>query len=232
MKNILRKFIPSWFLLKYHYLKNKLEFVPHDERVDFDIRTINDGHFSVTYRGISMIRCPFDYVIYQMLVYELRPDLVIEIGTNVGGTTLYLADLMDKIGHGTIHSIDIDKHSAEVVAKHPRIKLFFDGWQKYDLNQIKNFNKILIIEDSSHTYENTLAVMEKFSKIVSVDSYFIIEDGIVNKLGRGKGFNGGPLRAIREFLTHNKNYIVDRKYCDMFGKNATFNVNGYLKRIK
>ena len=68
--------------------------------------------------------------------------------------------------------------------------------------------------------------------MVSKDSYFIIEDGIINKLGLEKEYEGGPLKAIREFLPSHSEYIVDRKWCDMFGKNATFNVNGYLKKIR
>lgn len=212
-------------------LLGKLYNIPEDERVGFDSRTISDGHFGVTYRGISAIRCPFDYVIYQMIISEIQPDLVIEIGTKYGGGALYLADLMDIIGHGTIHTIDIVQKAEDIVAKHPRIKLFTNGWANYDLEETRGFSKILVIEDASHIYEDTLAALCKFSPVVSVGSYLIVEDGIVNELGREKEFHGGPLRAIREFLVEHKNFKVDRTYCDMFGKNATFNVNGYIKRL-
>jgi len=67
---------------------------------------------------------------------------------------------------------------------------------------------------------------------VSLNSYFVIEDGIINALKMQKNFNGGPLKAINKFLIENNNFIIDRKYCDFFGKNATFNVDGFLKRIK
>ncbi len=232
MKNFIGKHLPRPLLRIAYAILNSLKYVPESERVHFNVRTLNAGHYSVKYRNIPMIRCPFDYVIYQMIISELKPDLIIEIGTNVGGTTLYLADLLDKIGHGTIHSIDIDKHSDPEIAKHPRIKLFFEGWEKYDITIAKTFKKVLTIEDSSHTYENTLAAMKKFWPLVSIGSYFIIEDGIVSRLGRDKGFHGGPLRAIREFLSNNDHFTVDRQYCDMFGQNATWNVNGYLKRTK
>ena len=90
---------------------------------------------------------------------------------------------------------------------------------------------ILVIEDGSHLYEDTLAALQKFSSFVSKGSYFIVEDGIVTELGMKKKFNGGPQKATREFLKANNNFIIDRKWCDFFGPNATFNVNGYLKRI-
>lgn len=236
MKKLLRKIVPAPVRAGYHatrkYFTEKSRNVPTDEQVLINTKTIYDGHFNVTYRGISAIRCPFDYVIYQIILSDLKPDLVIEIGTHVGGTALYLADLMNSIGTGTIHSIDIENHSDPKVSAHPRIKLFFEGWAGYDLENTKGFGRILVIDDASHIYEDTLGALKKFSPLVSVGSYYIVEDGIVSELERDGGvLNGGPLRAIREFLPAHRSFTVDRKYCDMFGKNATSNVNGYLKRI-
>ena len=158
--------------------------------------------------------------------------MVIEIGTNKGGGALYLADLMDILGHGMVHTIDIEKNSDELVANHPRIKLFIQGWENYDLNEAKKFSKILVIDDGSHVAESTLGAMKKFSPLVSVGSYLIVEDGIINAKKQSYVFNGGPIKAIREFLKTSQNFEVDRKWCDFFGKNATFNINGYLKRVK
>jgi len=239
IKEKIKKHIPKK-VLKLYYSSSKnakktyrrLVTTPKDERVHFNLETIYDGHFSTTYRGISAIRCPFDYVMYQMIISSVKPDLIIEIGTNYGGSTLYMADLLNAMGHGMIHSMDIEKKTGDLVEKHPRIKLFTDGWENYDLSLAKGFSKILVIDDASHMYEDTLGAIQKFYPLVSIGSYFIVEDGIVNELGREKGFHGGPLRAIREFLLENKNFSIDRTYCDMFGKNATFNVNGYLKRMK
>ncbi len=197
----------------------------------FNIKTIYGGHYRATYRGIEAFRCPFDYVIYQMLICEVKPDLIIEVGTYAGGGALYLADLLNNIGHGMVHTIDIEKKSAEIVSRHPRIALFTDGWKAYDLAAARIFPKILVIEDSTHMYENTLGVLRKFSPLVTPGSYFIVEDGVVSALGLGKKHNGGPLRAIREFLASDNSFEIDRRWCDFFGKNATFNPNGYLRKI-
>jgi cephalosporin hydroxylase len=216
----------------YKIFKRKVTPIPFSEKVKFDSRTINEGHFLVTYRGVSMVRCPFDYVMYQMIINEIQPDLVIEIGTNHGGTSLYIADIMDTIGHGMVHTIDIVERADKKVANNPRIKLFTSGWQNYNLNEAASYKKVMVIEDGSHMYEDCIGALNKFANIVSLGSYYIVEDGIVSSHNRDEGFHGGPLRAIREFFESNSDYTVDRKYCDMFGKNATFNVNGYLKRIK
>lgn len=202
------------------------------ERVKLDINSIYQGHHKTTYKGVKAIRCPFDYLIYQMILFEIKPDLVIEVGTNKGGGALYIADILELIGKGMVHTIDIVDDVDPLVKSHERINFFFDGWEAYDLNLVKDYKKILLIEDASHKYEDTIGIINKFNDVVSVDSYMIIEDGIVNELGMEHLYNGGPLKAIREFLSKNDSFTIDRKWCDMFGINATFNVNGYLKKIK
>lgn len=209
----------------------KINRIPKDEEVKISVQSIYEGHHQVTYKGIKAIRCPFDYVIYQMIINEVKPDLVIEVGTNIGGGALYIADLLDMNGKGVLHTIDIVDIVDPRVKEHNRIKFFTKGWEDYNLELTQGFEKILIIEDASHYYEDTIGILNKFYSLVSLDSYFIIEDGIINELGFENGYNGGPLKALREFLPNHPEFIVDRKWCDMFGKNATFNVNGYLKRI-
>lgn len=214
-------------------LRNSYAGMRRKQRVGgFDILDVYDGHFKVTYRGVPALKCPFDYVLYQMVVCELKPDLVIEIGTSEGGTALYIADLMDTIRHGTIHTIDIDNRVSQLTSRHSRVKIFQDGWKGYDLENAKGFPKIMIIDDASHTYTDVLESMRKFSPLVSLGSYFIVEDGIVTRIERDKALEGGPLKAIYEFLKTNRNFEIDRNYCDFFGENATFNPDGYLKRIR
>src|SRR5689334_23622750 len=77
------------------------------EHSAFDLGTIYEGHHNVTYRGVKAVRCPFDYVLYQMMINEVKPDLIIEIGTHRGGGSLYLADILATIGDGIVHTIDI-----------------------------------------------------------------------------------------------------------------------------
>lgn len=193
--------------------------------------SIYRGHHKVKYRGVEAIKAPFDYVIYQMILFEVKPDLIIEIGSKKGGSALYLADLLVLLGKGIVHTIDLTDEIDDTVKSHPKIHSFIDGWEKYDLKNARGFQKILIIEDSLHTYECTLGALNKFKDLVTPGSYFIIEDGIIDELKLNLDFyKGGPLKAIHEFLLENKDFSIDRRWCDMFGINATFNVNGYLKK--
>lgn len=216
----------------YYKIRNLFRGIPKDEQVFFNSSTIYYGHQNITYKGVKSIRCPFDYVIYQMIIHEVKPDLIIEIGTNNGGSAIYLSDLMDNFNiDGEIHSIDVNNGAYENVKSYDRIRLFVEGWENYDLDLTKKFKRILVIEDAAHTYSCTIGAIEKFAPVVSTGSYLIVEDGIVSDLGTSKDFDGGPLRALREFLPKHPEFVVDRKWCDMFGKNATFNVNGYLKKV-
>lgn len=200
------------------------------KEISYSLKGIYNGHHQITYRGVPCIKCPFDYVTYQMILDEVKPDLIIEIGTNKGGSALYLADLMGIMGNGQIHSIDIQDEAFDLVRKHPRIKLFLEGWEKYDLELAKNFETILVIEDSSHVYENTLQAIQKFAPLVSPDSYLIVEDGIIDAMGWAKSYGGGPVKAINEFLEKNKDFQQVEKRENFYGKNSTFNTKGFLRR--
>lgn len=199
---------------------------------NYKLQDIYRGHHQVTYKGVTAIKSPFDYVLYQMLIFNLKPNLILEIGTNKGGSTLYLADLLEMNGSGMIHTIDLpSNHEDQLLHNHLRIRVFKEGFEQYDTGLLKNAGTILVIEDGSHQYSDSLACLEKFGPFVSKDSYYIVEDGIVNELGMEKEFNGGPGKAIHEYLPLHPEFIIDRRYCDFFGKNATFNTNGYLKKI-
>lgn len=214
-------------------IQQLFRIIPKAEKVVLSLEGLNKGHHQVTYKGIKAIRCPFDYVIYQMLIGEVRPDLIIEIGSHQGGGAMYLSDLMKAYNiDGEIHTIDITDDASKNLVSYSNVKFFNNGAENYDLDITKNFKRILVIEDAAHTYECSKAAIDKFASVVSVGSYLIVEDGIVNELGIEKEYGGGPLKAIREFLPAHPEFVVDRRWCDMFGTNATFNVNGYLRKTK
>jgi cephalosporin hydroxylase len=205
--------------------------------INFDLLSVygdpsyRTGHFGIKYREIPCVKCPFDYVLYQMLINSVKPDLIIEIGTYKGGSALYYSDLLNLLGGvREVHTIDIESNvDSDLIKNNNNIKLFTEGYQNYDINLISNFSNVMIIDDGSHTYNDVLNSLNKFSKYVSSGSYFIVEDGVITDLGLDQNFNGGPMRAIDEFLTNN-DFTIDRSYCDFFGKNATFNPNGFLKK--
>lgn len=198
-----------------------------------DLKSIELGHLKTKYRGIDMHKCPFDITIYQMIINEIKPDLIIEIGTFKGGGALYFADLLEIIGNGEVHTINIiDDVDDPQVINNSRIKRFTEGYQNYDINLTKGFEKILIIDDGSHKSLDVLNAFNKFKSLVTNGSYYIIEDGVLSELGYGSTYDGGPLKVMNDIIKNNNDFIVDRHWCDFFGKNATFNPDGFLRKIK
>lgn len=199
------------------------------------LKKMQEESFKSTYFGIPTIKSPLDFWIYMEIIHEIRPDVIIEIGNFKGGHALALAHALDNIGNGRIIGIDINHDDvSSVVKKHLRVQLMTgDACKSFPKvkSSIKEGEKVLIIEDSSHTYENTLDVLRTYNSLVTKGSYFIVEDGIIN---HGVDFphefkSGGPYEAIETFMKENDSFIIDRSKERFI---ITWNPKGYLKKIK
>jgi len=183
-----------------------------------------------TYFGVQAVKSPIDFWVYQEIIYQTQPDFIVEIGNNRGGGTLALAHLCDLIGKGMIIGCDIThKELHSKVREHPRIKLI-EGDACESFEAVRNLTgdnaDTLIIEDSAHTYENTLAVLRTYSVLVKPGGYFIVEDGICHH-GLSVGPNPGPFEAIEDFLAENDQFEADRSKESFL---ITWNPKGYLRR--
>jgi len=199
-------------------------------------QSIQRGTLDYTYKGIPCLKDPFDFALYQKLLWQLKPKTIIEIGSYSGGSALWLADLLLSWKFKTkIYSFDI---TPPRINKIPRNLKFLqaDIYKLQDSglsNILKNApHPILIIEDGPHTYEGSLKTLNFVNKYMHSGDYIIIEDGSVFDL-RLITYEDGPNRAIRNFLTNNhEDYEIDVEYCDYYGHNVTWNTNGYLKCVK
>jgi cephalosporin hydroxylase len=182
-----------------------------------------------TYFGVRAMKCPLDHWMYQEIVFETRPDVIVEIGTANGGGLLGLAHFCDLMNYGRVIGIDISlKGVAQVVRNHPRVTLIESDACKA-LPQVASLiqpgERVMVIEDSSHTYKNTLAVLRTYSPIVSPGCYFVVEDSICHH-GVNVGPNPGPYEAIETFMKETDRFAIDRSR-EAFG--ITWNPKGYLK---
>src|SRR5262245_46948389 len=183
------------------------------------------------YHGIPTLKSPLDFWIYQEILWETRPEFIIEIGNFHGGSALALAHACDALGQGQIIGIDTIDHRIDPrVRAHSRITLLTgDACEVYPAveRMLGSNRKVMVIEDSAHTYENTLSVLETYSRLVGTGMYFIVEDGICHH-GLEVGPKPGPYEAVETFVESNKDFVVDRSkegYC------VTWNPKGYLKRV-
>jgi cephalosporin hydroxylase len=210
------------------YMEDSLEMPLKDLlRIMQDVITSKTQYF-----GIPTQKIPTDLWVYQEIIYKIKPDVLIEIGNFAGGSTLALAHILDNLNHGRIIAIDIDQSKIPVIVKeHPRITLIAgDACGSFEKVRglIASKEKVLIIEDSSHEYENTLNVLRKYNTLVNTGSYFIVEDGICHH-GLDVGPNPGPYEAVEQFVKENDAFEIDRSK-EMFF--ITWNPKGFLKRIK
>lgn len=185
-----------------------------------------------TYFGVRAAKSPLDFWVYQEILYEMKPDVIIEIGNLYGGSTLALAHFCDLLGNGRVMGLDIDHSKIHTsVRNHQRITLMEgDACELYTTVSalIKKEESVLVIEDSSHTYENTLNVLRKYSQLTKPGHYFIVEDSICHH-GLTVGPSPGPFEAVETFVKENSNFTIDRTKEDFF---ITWNPKGYLKRVK
>lgn len=182
------------------------------------------------YFGVKALKNPLDFWIYQEVIHEMQPDVIVEIGNNWGGSTLALAHLLDLHGHGRVIGVDIDhsKIPAEV-REHPRITLIEGDAVSccgVVAAQIEPEHRVLVIEDSSHTFENTLAVLREYSGFTRPGDYFIVEDSICHH-GLEVGPTPGPYEAIEAFIEENAQFEIDRSRESFL---LTWNPKGFLRR--
>lgn len=182
--------------------------------------------------GTQVFKNPFDLWIYQEIIYEVQPDIIIEIGSGKGGTTLYFANLLDCIGKGIVISIDCDRTNYKI--KHKKIiEIIGNSSSPEIIKRISELCRdkiVLVNQDSNHNREQVLEDLRNYSKFVSLGSYFIVEDGLVDLFEEPirAGIKEGPLVAIEEFLKINHDFVIDKERERYI---LTYNPSGFLKRI-
>ena len=185
-----------------------------------------------TYHGIPTLKSPLDFWVYQEIIHALQPDVIVEIGNHCGGSTLALAHQCDLIGRGRVIGLDISHARIHEKTKaHPRVQLIEGdacAMAGHVRAQVPDDACVLVIEDSAHTFDNTLKVLRAFAGLVNVGSYFIVEDSICHH-GLAVGPDPGPYEAIEAFIGENADFEIDRSRESFL---ITWNPKGYLKRVR
>jgi len=208
---------------------------------------LTDAWAQTHWREVPCYKNPCDLLIYQEIITEHKPDIIIECGTFFGGTALFLADVCELLDNGLVATIDIvqdiQPHLHKMLRKpfhrirpeHDRI-LYIIGRSDTDpkvlefLTQyITPDTKVMVILDSEHSYEHVKKQLEIYSPLVTEGQYLIVEDTNVGWLIKPEQ-KPGPLPAVREFLSEHSDFYIDyEKERHML----TMNPCGYLrKRIK
>jgi cephalosporin hydroxylase len=186
--------------------------------------------FMGTWLGVPLIKCPFDLWIYQEILHQVRPDVIVETGTYRGGSALYLAGICDLLDHGRVITIDVTL--ADALPVHPRVTFLHGSsvgdaiWREL-ASRIQPGERVLVILDSDHSRHHVLAELERYHALVSDGSYLIVEDTMINDRATDPGMGPGPLEALEEFLPAHPELRIDRSRERLL---LSFNASGYLRK--
>ena len=180
--------------------------------------------------GHHALKCPLDLWVYQEILHEVRPGLVIETGTYRGGSALFLASICDLLGRGQVLSVDSAKQKGR--PRHKRITyLTGSSTSEQILRQVRRRargkKRVLVILDSGHGEAHVLAEMRAYAPLVTPGSYLIVEDTNLNGHPVEPGHGPGPAEAVAAFLAENDGFARDESREKFL---LTFNPGGYLKK--
>jgi cephalosporin hydroxylase len=182
--------------------------------------------------GTLVQQLPLDLWSFQEIVYETRPDVLVEAGTFHGGSALYYASIFDFLGHGRVITIDIEAQPD--VPKHPRITYILgsstspETFRKVQ-GHIQPGEKVMVILDSDHHAPHVLNELNLYHPLVSPGCYVIVQDTHFNNHPILPHFGPGPYEAVQEFLKTGPPFVADRSREKFL---MSFNYGGFLKRVR
>jgi cephalosporin hydroxylase len=202
--------------------------------------------YNFTWMGRPVIQYPQDMIALQEIIWNVKPDCIIEAGIAHGGSIIFSASLLELLGgDGIVIALDIDirKHNRAEIEKHPMFRriTMIEGSSVDEriAAQVRtlaaNRSRIMVILDSDHTHEHVLRELKLYAPLVTAGSYCVVFDGIIEDMPDGFysdrrwGPGNNPKTAVREFLKTNANFTIDTELEAKLVVTAA--PSGYLKRI-
>jgi cephalosporin hydroxylase len=182
--------------------------------------------------GVSLLKGPWDLWVYQEILSETKPDILVEAGTYLGGSAYYFASIFDLMKHGRVVTIDIVDFPGK--PKHDRISYLLGSSTSPEIlnsvrQAIKPGDRVMVVLDSDHHKTHVLNELRLYSGLVTVGDYLVVEDTNINGHPVYPGFGPGPMEALQEFLHENNSFVSD-KTRERYG--VSYYPDGWLKRIR
>jgi cephalosporin hydroxylase len=196
-----------------------------------DVFYASDAWTKARWLGAQALKNPLDLWIYQEIVADTRPALIVETGTWRGGSALYLASVCDLLGEGEIVSIDIEPMRDDY-PQHPRIT-YLAGRSSTDPDVVAEVRaraagrRTLIVLDSDHSQAHVEAELDAYAPLVPVGCYLVAEDSNIGRIR--EDLLPGPFEAVHAFLSRTDEFEIDREREKFL---LTFNPSGYLRRVR
>lgn len=184
------------------------------------------------WRGRPIQKCPMDLFIYQEILYETRPEFVIETGSYWGGSACFLRDMLLLLGVGA-KVVTIDIRPPDPASHVSGIEYVKSSSIEPDIvarmTRESRGKKTMVILDSDHSCAHVRRELELYAPMVSPGQYLIVEDTNVNGHPVLPGYGAGPMEATDEFLAHHPEFERDPSREKLM---LTQNPGGYLRRLE
>lgn len=202
---------------------------------DFFLK-FNSKTCNCKYKDVPMLKNPLDLFVYEKLINDIKPTVVLEIGCFYGGSVLRFSDIFKLLNiPGRVIGVDVgvnEKPCADNIVWIIR-DARSDAIIKKVCGSITPIDVVMIIEDASHEASDSLLFLNSYSDLVTVGSYYIVEDTCIDYVKDlvPEWQLMGPLSAVHKFIKTEKgsNFVIDRSKETYI---ITNNPMGYLKRIK
>lgn len=206
--------------------------------------------YNFAWMGRPIIQYPQDMIAMQELIWEVKPDLIIETGIAHGGSLIFYASILELIAsctgqEGEVLGIDIDirPHNRTAIEEHPmfkRISMIQGSSIAPEIvaqvvEKANGKKRILVCLDSNHTHDHALAELEAYARLTSVGSYCVVFDTLIEDMGEGAyperswGPGNNPKTAVWEYLKTHPEFQIDQRIQNKLL--ITVAPDGFLKRI-
>lgn len=203
--------------------------------------------YNFNWMGRPIIKFPSDILLMQEIIWDIKPDLIIETGIAHGGSIVFSASMLELLGGDReVVAVDIDirQHNREKIEAHPMNKRIHmiegSSTDPTVLDQIRERAKdkkcVMVALDSLHTHDHVLDEMRLYAPLVTVGSYLVLPDTFIEYFPKGYysdrpwDVGNNPMTALRAFMQENDDFIIDTERSNKLIITEGF--DGYLKRIK
>lgn len=250
----------SFSALDAHYAetRKRVKCYPHNMSLQNAAHTFlqqaadEQFHCNFFWCGVPIVQIGQDIQALQEIIWQVKPDCIIETGVAWGGSLMFSASMLcileacSLIENGSVIGIDIEirPHNRKNIEAHPLSKkiTLVEGSSiaETTLQKVRQLivgkQRIMVMLDSNHTHEHVLDELRLYTPFISLGSYCIVSDTAIEDFETahhaprpwGKGNN--PKTAVHEFLRTNDCFEMDKYIEDKLL--ITASPDGFLKRVK
>ena len=206
--------------------------------------------YGFTWLGRPVIQLPEDLVRIQEIIWQTRPEIIVETGVAHGGSLILSASVLQLLGRGSVIGVDVEirPHNRAAIEAHPlasRIQLIEGSSTAPEIvtrvkHAIPEGSRVMVLLDSNHTRAHVRAELDAYASLVSPGCYIGVADGVMQDLhdvpGAGPDWSWNhPVSAVAEFAAANANFVLEHPRQPfqegLVEQSPTYWPDGWLRRI-